>query len=394
MLTGGGGPRIVFFGTYDTAMHPRVAVLAEGLRARGAAVAECNAPLGIGTAERVAAVRQPWRAVPLAARLARRWWTLARSARRFGRPEVVVVGYLGLLDVHLARLVFGKTRLVLDHLASAAGIAADRALGGRLRRAMLSTVDRAALARADVVVVDTDEQRAALPAPGKAVVCPVGAPAAWFAAGETTQTPADAPAARSTAADATPKPAGDAKPDAKAIASALRVVFFGLYTPLQGAPVIGAAAGLLAGRPVRFTMVGGGQDEAATRRAAGGAAVEWLPWVAAGELPALVAAHDVCLGIFGTGPKAARVVPNKVFQGAAAGCAIVTSGTGPQRRALGDAAVFVPPGDPDALAATLLWLAGDRAELDRRRAAARALAEERFTAERVVEALWERIARA
>ena len=73
----------------------------------------------------------------------------------------------------------------------------------------------------------------------------------------------------------------------------------------------------------------------------------------AANLPALVAGHDVCLGIFGTGDKALRVVPNKVFQGAAAGCAIVTSDTAPQRRALGDAAVLVPPGDPEALAAAL-----------------------------------------
>ena len=66
----------------------------------------------------------------------------------------------------------------------------------------------------------------------------------------------------------------------------------------------------------------------------------------AAELPALVAGHDVCLGIFGSAAKAARVVPNKVFQGAAAGCALVTSDTPPQRRVLDGAAVLVPPGDP------------------------------------------------
>jgi glycosyltransferase involved in cell wall biosynthesis len=43
-----------------------------------------------------------------------------------------------------------------------------------------------------------------------------------------------------------------------------------------------------------------------------------------------------------------------VFQGAAAGCAIVTSDIPPQRRALGDAALLVPPGDPAALAAALI----------------------------------------
>ena len=125
------------------------------------------------------------------------------------------------------------------------------------------------------------------------------------------------------------------------------MVFYGLYTPLQGTPVIGAALSRIAGAPIEVTMIGSGQDAAATRAAAAAnPAVRWLDWVPAADLPALVAGHDVCLGIFGTGDKALRVVPNKVFQGAAAGCAIVTSDTAPQRRALGDAAVLVPPGDP------------------------------------------------
>jgi glycosyltransferase involved in cell wall biosynthesis len=48
---------------------------------------------------------------------------------------------------------------------------------------------------------------------------------------------------------------------------------------------------------------------------------------------------------------------------------IVTSDTPPQRRLLGEVAVLVPPGDAGALADALLRLAGDRAELRRRRAA-------------------------
>ncbi len=78
------------------------------------------------------------------------------------------------------------------------------------------------------------------------------------------------------------------------------------------------------------------------------------------------------------------MVPNKVFQGAAAGCAIVTSDTAPQRRALAGAGVLVPPGDPDALAAALLRLAGDRGELARLRRQARTLAEEQFMPEQIV----------
>jgi len=50
--------RVLLFGTYDTSLHPRVATMAEGLRATGAEVAECNAPLGLDTAARVAALKQ------------------------------------------------------------------------------------------------------------------------------------------------------------------------------------------------------------------------------------------------------------------------------------------------------------------------------------------------
>ena len=146
---------------------------------------------------------------------------------------------------------------------------------------------------------------------------------------------------------------------------------------------------------IEVTMIGSGQDEAQTRAAAAAnPAVRWLDWVPAAELPALVAEHDVCLGIFGTGDKARRVVPNKVFQGAAAGCAIVTSDTPPQRRVLADAAVLVPPGDPEALAGALRRLAGDRGEVTRLRQQSRELARQEFAAGQVVAPLLRRLRQA
>ncbi len=353
--------RVLLFGTYDTSTHPRVATIAEGLRAGGAQVAECNAPLGLDTAARVSMLAHPWRAPALLARLARRWTTLAWAARRAPAPDAVVVGYMGHFDVHLARMLFRRVPVVLDHLVGASDTARDRRLDGGPRQALLRMIDSAALRAADIVVVDTEEHLATLPPRhrARAVVVPVGAPEAWYQA------------ARPAESEDTSGP--------------LRVVFYGLYTPLQGTPVIGAALARIAGAPVEVTMIGGGQDEAATRSAAAAnRAVRWLDWVPAAELPALVASHDVCLGIFGAGDKALRVVPNKVFQGAAAGCAIVTSDTAPQRRALGDAAVLVPPADPEALAAALLRLAGDRAELARLRREAHRLAQQRFAPERIV----------
>jgi glycosyltransferase involved in cell wall biosynthesis len=351
--------RVLVFGTYDTSTHPRVATIAEGLRANGVDVSECNAPLDLPTADRVAALARPSRIPAVLARIARRWLTLARLARQQPKPDVVIVGYMGHFDVHLARLLFRGTPIVLDHLIGASDTARDRRLDGGFRAGLMRMIDSSALRAADVVLVDTDEHLAALPVRyrDRAVVVPVGAPGAWFAEPSTSDT------------------------------GPLRVVFFGLYTPLQGAPVIGAALARLAGEPIVVTMVGHGQDEAATRAAATNPAVTWLNWVPSADLPALVAGHDVCLGIFGTGVKALRVVPNKVFQGAAAGCAVVTSDTAPQRRALGDAAVLVPPGDPAALADALRALAADRLELARLRVAAHRLATTRFAPDQVVGSL-------
>lgn len=354
--------RWLALGTYDVDRHPRVGVLLEGLRDSGDEVAEANQPLPLDTAGRVRMLQQPWRLPLLAAQLVRCWWVVARRARREAaraRPDAVLVGYLGHFDVHLARLLFPRTPIVLDHLVSAAGTAADRGLsrGARVRRRLLQAIDAAALARADLVVVDTREHLQALPphAQPRGVVVPVGATSAWFAAGS----------ARA------PRPGPPGQP--------LRVVFAGLFTPLQGTPTIGAALSLLAGEPIEVTMIGSGQDAPECRRlAAGNDRVTWHDWVPAGQLPAVVAAHDVNLGIFGTTPKALAVVPTKVYQGAAAGCVVVTSDTAPQRAALDGDAVLVPPGDPAALAAALRALAADPARTCRLAERARARAEQAF----------------
>ena len=179
--------RITVFGTYDTAMHPRIATIAEGLAARGFDVAECNIPLGLDTAARVDMLARPWRAGALLLRLASRWAALARMTRRMPGPDVVVVGYLGHFDIHLARLLFrrGRVLVVLDHLVGASDTGRDRRLDGGPRQALLRMIDAAALRAADIIVVDTDEHRAALPARHRrrAVVVAVGAPTAWHEAG-------------------------------------------------------------------------------------------------------------------------------------------------------------------------------------------------------------------
>jgi glycosyltransferase involved in cell wall biosynthesis len=345
---------IVFFGTYDEDVHSRVRVLREGLASRGHRITVVNVPIGVGTAARVKLASQPWRTPWFAARGCAAWARLLWRSRAVHRPDTVVVGYLGAFDVHLARLRWPRSRLVLDQMVTLADTVRDRGLDrSRALVRALALTDRAAAAQADLVLVDTPAQAELVGTRDRAkvVVVPVGAPDAWFEAS-----------------------GGDQQRSGP-----LRVVFYGLYTPLQGAPIIGRTIRLLAGRDIAWTMVGDGQDRPATETAAGGVPVRWLDWVDAHRLPALVAEHDVCLGIFGTGPKGRRVVPNKVYQGAAAGCAVVTSDTPAQRDALGDGARYVPAGDPKALADAIAGLADDPAQLSSARRAAAARARRAFT---------------
>lgn len=368
MASGGGAGLVVAAGTFDTGPHPRARVLIEGLRAHGWDVEEIVEPLRLSTAERVDILRRPALLPRLVAAVLRAWRTLVprlvRRRRRAPRPAAVLVGHLGHFDAPLVRRLLRPAPVLLDFLVSGAGTAVDRGERGGLKLAALRALDEVALRSADVVLVDTAEHRGLLPARhrDRAVVVPVGADERWFAAGEAREPRVDE-------------------------AGRLTVVFFGLFTPLQGTPVIAEALRELDGL-VGATVVGTGQDEAAVDGVlASVPGVTRLPWVAPDELPGLVARHDVCLGIFGTADKARRVVPNKVFQGAAAGCAIVTSDTVPQRRALGDAAAYVEPGSATALAAALRGLAADPARLRRLADAASTAGRERFAPAAVVRPL-------
>ncbi|MGB3410147.1 MAG: methyltransferase domain-containing protein [Microthrixaceae bacterium] len=363
--------RIVFFGSYDQSLHPRVAVLREGLIALGHDVTQVNEPLGLSTADKVHAASSTGGALRLLRAILVAWIPLWRRGRKVETPDLVVVGYLGHFDVHLARMVWPKAVIALDHMVGLADTARDRGVATGLKYRFLSSLDRAALRKADVVLVDTAEELGQLSeeVANRAVVVPVGATQVWFE-------------------QSTPPPPPP-----------LKVCFVGLYTPLHGATVIGRAIARLANDPrIEFTMVGSGQDLDGTVSAANqGTAsdgrtaenVRWIDWVDNAALPDLVASQHVCLGIFGTTPKAMRVVPTKVYQGLAAGNLVVTSDTEVQRRALGDVALYVPAGDDEALAECLSKVADDPERYGIGASAGRERAEN-FLPERVVKALDDR----
>lgn len=325
--------KILAFGTYDVRSHPRVAVLIEGLRQHGNIVVELNRPLDIGTSGRVDALKNIGAAVSFLWTLIARWASLLIGSfgyRGKRAADALLVGYLGHFDVLLARTLFPTKRILLDHLIFAADTAKDRNLDGGIKSKLLKLLDDVALLCADDIIVDTTDHLDMVPERyrSKVVVVPVGAPDDWFTARKR----------RARVSEGRPS-----------------IIFFGLFTPLQGSPTIAAALKILDQRGVscEVTLVGDGQDAAECRGVidtlTDSVQVTWTDWVNSRELPDLVASHDICLGIFGTSGKAHRVVPNKAYQGMAAGCALITSDTPVQRKMLG-AARFVHAGDPTALA--------------------------------------------
>ncbi len=142
----------------------------------------------------------------------------------------------------------------------------------------------------------------------------------------------------------------------------LEVLFFGSFVPLQGTRTIVEAARCYRGPAVCWRLVGDGALLAECKELAAGLASvsfeEWLPYP---ELPARIGRADLLLGIFGTTPKAGRVIPNKVYQAAACARPVVTMASPAYPAALLAGAdtgfTWVPPGDPQALAAAIAALA-------------------------------------
>ena len=349
-------PKVLAFGTYNVRKHPRVGILIDGLRRNGCDVVEINDPLTLSTAERVEILKKPWKVFSFGLKLLGLWHSIAKRARAWmksnGRPDAVLVGYMGHFDVLLAHHVFKGVPIVLDHLIFAGDTAKDRGAQG-LKVKLLKRLDRMAINSASLVILDTKEHQEMLEPGDTSMVVPVGAPDEWYEAGKQT---------------------GERSAD---------IVFYGLYTPLQGVPVIAQAARILANRGItpKFTLIGKGQDYDEVRSISKDLDnITFHEWVEPEALPSVVASHAISLGIFSTTPKGLHVVPNKVYQSMAAGCAVITSDTAPQRRMLGNGVVFVRPGDPQALANAIESLVSNMEYLARKQHDARTVAQ-RFTSD-------------
>jgi glycosyltransferase involved in cell wall biosynthesis len=301
-------------------------------------VISCLRGAGVEVVERHADVwerrRHKW-SLGLAA-AARIGWAEVRLlfGARGERFDAVIVGYPGHFDVPAARRIARGRPVIFNPLVSLHETLVEdrgRFASGSTAANVLRQVDRMALRRADLVVADTAENAGHLAELGKLAaerlaVCFVGAEERLFRPGW--------------------QPAQE-----------FHALFVGKLIPLHGLETILAAARLAPELP--FRIVGNGQLDALMTGCPPN--VEWVDWVEYEQLPAEVQGAGCALGIFGTSPKAGRVIPNKAFQALACGTPLVTADTRAARELLvdGESALLVPAGDPEALAAAVRLLASD-----------------------------------
>jgi glycosyltransferase involved in cell wall biosynthesis len=344
----------VLFGTFN-ASHAANTLLADDLRRAGVELRLCHVPLWEETRDKDAAYFGPASLARLAARYVLAGLRLARRLRRVGAgADLLVAGFNGQLDVLLLRRLAGGRPIVFAPLVTVTETLVEdrrRYRRGSLPARLAGRLDRASLGSADLIVLDTAAHRdwvaERLGIDRKRIlVHPFGAEARFA-------------------------PAAAGRPER----GRMSVLFYGNYLPLHGVEVIARAARLLGPEAgIDFELVGTGPERAASDaivdRLAHVRLTDWIPY---DELPARIADADAVLGIFGGSDKARMVVPNKIYQAAQVGRAIVTADTPAIREVFvpGESIVAVAP-EPEALAGALRSLAADRALRDRLAAGAQA----------------------
>jgi glycosyltransferase involved in cell wall biosynthesis len=338
--------KVVFWGTYDLG-RPRNRILIEGLRENGVQVIECHASVWEGVEDK-SSIRSLRRRVRHGLR-----WLVAAYPRlcwrylRLPRHDLVLVGYLGQLDVLVVRPLAWLRRVPLvwdTYLSLHDTVVDDRALiGPRHPLAwLLFAWEWLGLRAADLLLVDTE-------AHGRFFAERFGLPQRRL---------------RRVFVGAEPRAFYPPEPDApRPEERPYTVLFYGQFIPLHGMETIARAAHLCAEAGICWDVIGDGQDTERFRAllaAQGDLDLIWTPWVPYEELIHRIHDADLCLGIFGTSDKSKRVIPNKVFQVLAAGRALITADTPAARELLqpGPGVILVPSGNPNALADAICEMRG------------------------------------
>lgn len=367
--------RVCFFGTYAR-NHTANVLLRQAFETLGWRIEEIHAPLWEETRDKGAGYFAAGSLARLGLRYLRCALRLAPRLYRGPQPDLYVAGFNGQLDAILLRLLRWSAPVLFAPLVTITEtIVEDRevhAPGSSIAR-LVAAADRLSLRLPSRVLIDTQAHRRylvdRLGASAERVAC-------WYLG-------ADARVFRPYA----PRRRG----------GPLRVLFYGQFLPLHGVDTILAAMAALApDASYELTVVGTGPERRRALAAVPRAALDrirLIEWVSYEELGELVAGADLCLGTFGSSPKAQMVIPNKVYQAAAVGRAVLTADT-PALREIFTPGVDIavcPTADPEALAEGIRALRADD-EREALAAGAARLMSARFSAQVQAAALAEALA--
>jgi len=333
--------RICYFGTYRAA-YSRNRIMIEGLRRAGVEVVECHEHLWYSIEDRVKVASGGWRTLTFWRRVLGTYWRLLQRYYQVNDYDVLVVGYPGVLDVYLARLLAwlsGKP-LVWDVFMSVYLIAIERQLQQRsaLGVKILFVLEWLALRLPNVLIQDTADYVAWFTRtyglnPERFRLVPTGADERIFK-------PVELPVA------------GDV----------FTVLYYGTFIPNHGVLHVMEAARLLQLETgIRFELIGQGPDREAAQAFAlahGLTNVTFVDWLEQSLLVNRIAAVDVCLGAFGNTPQSLMTVQNKIYECMAMGKPVITGDSPAVRQTLTDRknVYLVPRMDGDAIAQAILAL--------------------------------------
>lgn len=284
--------KVCFLGGYDP-YYPRNAVIRKALRANGVAISECW----------LLPKYKVWLRYPI---------LLFRSKGCLSSHDFFFVPEFCQKDVPLAKFLsfLARNKVVFDPLASRFETKIldwKRKPPHSWQARWNFRIDTWAFRLSDLVLADTEAHKSYYCqnyglAPGKVEVLPLGYDSDLFQR---------------------------VLQDVPSQGQKFVVLFFGSFLPLHGVKTIIHSAKILSQEhpSILFKVIGSGQtwpEAQALTSQWGLDNVHFESWLPQEVLPQRIATADICLGIFGEGEKAQRVIPHKIFQAMAMGKPVIT----------------------------------------------------------------------
>ncbi len=333
--------QVCYFGTYHSS-YPGNSVLIKGLRKNGVNVFECHYAVGERYRNKAVALNNNLkRFIYLTGYIKAYLILLFRYLFKTPEHKCVIIGYLGQIDIFLAKLLkaISKKPIIFNPMFSLYDtIVLDRKIYGirSLPARIIRRLDMCACRFSDMIFIDAKEhvkiwtERIGCHE-GKFRLLPFGADDEIFS------------------------------PVRQKTKKSFNVLFYGTFMPSQGIPYIIRAAKLLEDEKITFTIIGYGQVSDEVQRLAKELNIkniDFIKWVRFEKLPKYIQEADICLGMFGTSPKTRRCLANKVVQAIACAKPVITCDADAPKEFLThrENVIFCEPGNPQSLVEAILLL--------------------------------------